>query len=194
MMRSLTSKTLPVPSLNSPLAEPEGRVAEPPLETPTPSRPWLLPLSDHGSARSLTPEQVNALSPVALAYIGDAVYELFVRGMFLFPPKRIQAFHQQVVSQVRAEQQAYQVQQLTPLLTEAEQDLLRRGRNASSRGPRRVDSQIYQQSTGFEALVGYLYLTDPARLVELLSTLTFDSPQRTITIPPVVGTSEDDTP
>lgn len=120
---------------------------------------------------ALTPEQINSLSPVALAYIGDAVYELFVRGMFLLPPKRIQVFHQQVVNQVRAEQQAQQVQRLLPLLTEAEQDLLRRGRNASSRGPRRVDSQIYQQSTGFEALIGYLYLTDPARLMELLGGL-----------------------
>ena len=120
---------------------------------------------------ALTPEQINSLSPVALAYIGDAVYELFVRGMFLLPPKRIQVFHQQVVNHVRAEQQAHQVQRLLPLLTEAEQDLLRRGRNASSRGPRRVDSQIYQQSTGFEALIGYLYLSDPARLMELLGSL-----------------------
>lgn len=120
---------------------------------------------------ALTPEQLNSLSPVALAYIGDAVYELFVRGMFLLPPKRIQAFHQQVVNQVRAEQQAHQVQRLLPLLTEAEQDLLRRGRNASSRGPRRVDSQVYQQATGFEALIGYLYLSDPARLMELLGSL-----------------------
>lgn len=139
---------------------------------PSPSSlQWLLQFSAYNSATALSPEQAQALSPVALAYIGDAVYELFVRGALLQPPKRIQAFHRQVVNQVRAEQQAHQVQQLMPLLTADEQDLLRRGRNASSRGPRRVDSQIYQQATGFEALVGYLYLTNPARLVELLSTL-----------------------
>lgn len=135
----------------------------------SPSLQWLLQFSAHRSDAALSPAQAQALSPVALAYIGDAVYELFVRGAFLQPPKRIQAFHRQVVNQVRAEQQAYQVEQLLPLLTDAEQDLLRRGRNASSRGPRRVDSQIYQQATGFEALVGYLYLTNPARLAELLS-------------------------
>ncbi|HZG37224.1 MAG TPA: ribonuclease III domain-containing protein [Nodosilinea sp.] len=145
-------------------------------ETPA-SLEWLLQFSAHSSALALSPEQVNSLSPVALAYIGDAVYELFVRGMFLLPPKRIQAFHQQVVNQVRAERQAHQVQQLMPLLTEAEQDMLRRGRNASSRGPRRIDSQIYQQSTGFEALVGYLYLTDPGRLVDLLSALDLSAPE-----------------
>lgn len=138
---------------------------------PPPSLQWLLQLRGKGLAGTLSPEQVNLLSPVALAYIGDAVYELFVRGLFLMPPKRIQAFHQQVVNQVRAEQQAHQVSQLMPFLTEAEQALLRRGRNASSRGPRRVDTQIYQQATGFEALVGYLYLTNPDRLAELLSGL-----------------------
>ncbi len=155
---------------------------------PSASLLWLLRFSAHDSAGSLTLEQVNALSPVALAYIGDAVYELFVRGSFLLPPKRIQAFHQQVVNQVRAEQQARQVQQLLPLLTAAEQDLLRRGRNASSRGPRRVDSQIYQQSTAFEALIGYLYLTDQSRLAELLNTLdlsvTPSSPQAASENPP----------
>jgi ribonuclease III family protein len=152
-------------------------VAEPLAGSPHSSLQRLSQFSAQGSELDLTPDQVRSLSPVALAYIGDAVYELFVRGLFLLPPKRIQAFHQQVVNQVRAEQQAQQVQQLLPLLTEAEQDLLRRGRNASSRGPRRIDSQIYQQSTGFEALVGYLYLTDPARLGELLNTLSFDPPQ-----------------
>lgn len=152
-------------------------MAEPLAGSPHPSLQWLPQLSSQGTAMALTPEQINSLSPVALAYIGDAVYELFVRGLFLLPPKRIQAFHQQVVNQVRAEQQAQQVRQLLPLLTEAEQDLLRRGRNASSRGPRRVDSQIYQQATGFEALVGYLYLSDPARLGQLLKALSFDPPQ-----------------
>lgn len=146
-------------------------MAEPFPEALPASLAWLLQFKAQGCDPAISPEQAKALSPVALAYVGDAVYELFVRGQFLLPPKRIQAFHQQVVGQVRAERQAHQVQQLLPLLTEAEQDLLRRGRNASSRGPKRVDSQIYQQSTGFEALVGYLYLTDPARLVDLLSSL-----------------------
>lgn len=145
-------------------------MAEPSPQMPD-SLQRLLMFSAHSSAMALTPEQVNALSPVALAYIGDAVYELFVRSSFLLPPKRIQVFHRQVVNQVRAEQQAYQVDLLLPLLTPAEQDLLRRGRNASSRGPRRVDSRVYQQSTAFEALIGYLYLTDPGRLAALLGTL-----------------------
>ncbi|MGF1568458.1 MAG: Mini-ribonuclease 3 [Nodosilinea sp.] len=130
-----------------------------------------------GLTMTLPEEQIQSLSPTALAYIGDAVYELFVRGSFLLPPKRINDYHRQVVSQVRAERQAYQVEQLSPWLTEAEHDILRRGRNASSRGPKRIDGQIYQRATGFETLVGYLYLTNPVRLAELLAQVNLVDPE-----------------
>jgi ribonuclease-3 family protein len=126
--------------------------------------------------RRLSEHQLRSLSPVALAYVGDAVFELFVRRTLLMPPKRIQLYHRQVVNQVRAEQQAKYIQQLMPLLTEAEYDIFRRGRNSSAKGPKRLDGQIYQQATGFEALVGYLYLTDLDRLVELLGQLQVAQP------------------
>jgi ribonuclease-3 family protein len=124
----------------------------------------------------LSNEQVQSLTPTALAYIGDAVYELFIRGSFLLPPKRIQSYHRQVVDQVRAEQQAEVLNQLTPQLTPAEQDVLRRGRNSSPRGPKRLPMGIYQRATGFETLLGYLYLTDPDRLAELLGQLDLSDP------------------
>jgi ribonuclease-3 family protein len=116
----------------------------------------------------LSDHQLSSLSPVALAYIGDAVYELFVRGALLIPPKRIQAYHRQVVDRVKAEQQSWYLQELMPWLTDAEKDILRRGRNASPRGPRRLNGQTYQAATGFEALIGYLYLTNLDRLAEIL--------------------------
>jgi len=128
-------------------------------------------LMAQGAGMGLSAHDLQALSPVALAYVGDAVFELFVRGALLVPPKRIGAYHKQVVNQVRAEQQAHYLQQLLSLLTAAEQDILRRGRNASPKGPKRLDGQTYQQATSFEALVGYLYLTNLDRLVELLSQL-----------------------
>lgn len=124
-----------------------------------------------GGPVDLSDHQLRSLSPVALAYLGDAVYELFVRSTLLIPPKRLRTYHQAVVSQVKAERQSFYLQQLTPLLSEAERDILRRGRNASPKGPKRLDRQTYQQATGFEALIGYLYLTNPDRLVELLSHL-----------------------
>lgn len=117
----------------------------------------------------LSDAQVNALSPVALAYVGDAVYELFVRTGCLFPPQRPQHFHQQVVEQVRAERQAEVLALISDHLTEQEQDIVRRGRNASPRGPRRLAPITYQQATSLETLLGYLYLTDTPRLAELLN-------------------------
>lgn len=120
------------------------------------------------SSQQLT---VESLSPVALAYIGDAVFELYVRMQFVWPPQRIQAFHQQVVSHVKAEQQADYLVQLMPNLHETEADIVRRGRNASSKAPRRLSAKVYRQATAFETLVGYLYITNQERLFELLNGL-----------------------
>jgi ribonuclease III family protein len=122
----------------------------------------------------LTVGQVKRLSPAALAYVGDAVYELYVRTHYLMPPKRLQRYHEQVVAQVRAETQASQLRSLEPYLSAEEQDILKRGRNASSKGPKRIDPTVYQQATGLETLIGYLYLTNPQRLVELLTLLSFE--------------------
>jgi ribonuclease III family protein len=122
---------------------------------------------------AINPNQVPQLSPAALAYLGDAVYELHVRSKFLFPPKRSHVYHQQVVAQVRAEAQSSHLQQLLPHLTSAELDTSRRGRNAANGRPRRLDPEVYQQATSFETLIGYLYITNPQRLAELLALLQF---------------------
>nr|WP_238718264.1 ribonuclease III domain-containing protein [Petrachloros mirabilis] len=117
----------------------------------------------------LLPVEVSRLSPSALAYLGDAVYELFIRTQCLFPPSRAANYHQQVVAYVKAETQAYLAQVLHDTLTDTEQQIFRKGRNAAGRGPKRIDLNIYQQATGLETVVGYLYLTDPERLKDLLS-------------------------
>ena len=119
--------------------------------------------------------QIERLSPIALAYIGDAVFELYIRELFLFPPKRIADHHHQVVTQVRAESQAVHLSNLLPYLTDEEKEILRRGRNASTIKPRRLSRKIYQQATSLETLIGYLHLTDRERLLELLAKLKFDS-------------------
>ena len=119
--------------------------------------------------------QIERLSPIALAYIGDAVFELYIRKLFLFPPKRIADHHHRVVTQVRAESQAVHLSNLLPYLTDKEKEILRRGRNASTMKPRRLSRKIYQQATSLETLIGYLHLTDRKRLSELLAKLKFDS-------------------
>lgn len=123
-------------------------------------------------SRSLT--EVQQLSPAALAYLGDAVYELYIRNRYLLPPKRIERYHRQVVAQVRAESQARHLRSLQALLTDAELEIVRRGRNAASGGPKRLAPEIYQQATSLETLLGYLYLTNPERLTQLLAQLELD--------------------
>ncbi len=124
----------------------------------------LLPFSP----APLSPAEIGAIAPISLAYIGDAVFELYVRSRLLFPAKRIRDYHQQVVAQVKAEQQAQHIESLIPYLTDIEKDILRRGRNATSGRHRRADPSSYQKATGFETLVGFLYLSDHSRLLELL--------------------------
>lgn len=114
-------------------------------------------------------QQVQRLSPAALAYLGDAVYELYIRTYYLMPPQRLQSYHKEVVAQVRAEAQASYLQMLQPHLTQTEQDIVRRGRNAVHRIPKRLAPEIYQQATSLETLLGYLYVTDPSRLAQLFS-------------------------
>lgn len=118
--------------------------------------------------------EIQRLSPSAWAYLGDAVYELYIRNWYLLPPKRPHQYHQQVVAQVRAETQAHHLARLTPYLTATELDIIKRGRNAAFRRPKRLDPEIYQQATSFETLIGYLYIKDPQRLSELLAYLELE--------------------
>jgi ribonuclease-3 family protein len=119
-------------------------------------------------SQQVSQAQLQQISPSALAYLGDAVYELYIRMLYLVPPQRLETYHNSVVSSVRAETQAEIMRQLTPYLTNTELEIARKGRNAAYRRPKRVDPHTYQQATSFETLVGYLYLTEQKRLNELL--------------------------
>ncbi|MEL6158884.1 MAG: ribonuclease III domain-containing protein [Cyanobacteria bacterium J06623_5] len=146
----------------------------PSISLPSEGRPHFLHLRPDDQ---LSSEQLRSLSPISLAYIGDAVFELYVRSRLLMPSKRIRDYHHQVVTQVNAEQQAHYVDTLFPHLTEDEQDLVRRGRNATTGRHRRASGQDYQKATGLEALIGYLYLSDQPRLCQLLDLLGIRSCQ-----------------
>lgn len=127
-----------------------------------------------------SPSQLQQISPASLAYLGDAVYELYIRSCYLLPPKRSKDYHQQVVAQVRAETQAAILQLLEPHLSEPELEILRRGRNGATTNPRRLDPKIYQQASSFETLMGYLYLTNPQRLTQLLTYLELNPTSKVI--------------
>jgi ribonuclease-3 family protein len=108
---------------------------------------------------------------LALAYIGDAVYELWVREHLLRRGvQRVEELHLQTVALVRAKGQAEKVALLTEHLDETERNVFQRGRNAKGRRPQSVDLHTYRQATALEAVIGYLYLTGKKeRLQELLN-------------------------
>lgn len=122
----------------------------------------------------LEEKNLNEYSSLLLAYIGDAVYELLVRTQIVTAgQRRIKDIHQDAVERVRAEHQASIVRRLYDHLTKQEQDIVRRGRNVKSSPPKNADLQDYRLSTGFEALIGYLYLKgDQERLLQIFQLVT----------------------
>jgi ribonuclease-3 family protein len=99
------------------------------------------------------------MPPLALAYIGDAIYEMYVRQYLLsLPNHRPNHLHRQASRIVAAKAQAKLLIEWLPLLDEEELDIVRRGRNAKSgSAPKSADILEYKHSTAFECLIGYLY-------------------------------------
>lgn len=99
------------------------------------------------------------LNPLALAYMGDAVYEVFIRQYVIsLPNHRPNHLHRQSIRFVSAKAQAKTLAKWMPLLTEEELEIVKRGRNAKSgTSPKNADIVDYRHSTALECLVGYLY-------------------------------------
>ena len=108
------------------------------------------------------------LSPLVTAYIGDAYFHLYVRTRLLQITKKIDKLHDLSAKIVSATFQADAYKKIEKYLTEDERDIFRRGRNAKSHAPRVATVAEYHASTGFEALLGELYLKNNlARLDEI---------------------------
>lgn len=119
----------------------------------------------------IKPMDVMNLQPLVLAYIGDAVYEAYVRTMLVVNKKtNVNMLHKMSVKYVKAQAQSDIVRRIMDRLTPEEQDVVRRGRNAKSATvPKHAEITDYRYSTGYEALIGYLYLLNQTdRLMEIL--------------------------
>ena len=109
----------------------------------------------------LPPDQIRGISSIGLAHMGDAVYELLVRTWLCAHGKATgKGLHRATVALVCAPKQAELAQRILPLLTEEEQAVFRRGRNANVHSiPAHASRAQYQQATALEALFGWLYLS-----------------------------------
>lgn len=114
---------------------------------------------------------VRAYSPLTLAYIGDAIYDVIIRTAVVERSNRpANELHKRTSSFVKAQTQAAMIEVLLPELTEEEEAVYKRGRNAKSyTTAKNASVGDYRKATGFEALVGYLYLKERTdRILELV--------------------------
>ena len=105
--------------------------------------------------------EVNSYNPLVLAYMGDAVYEVFIRNMLIERKKiSVHKLHVKSILYVKASAQAEVLHKIIEELNEDELSIVRRGRNAKSGTvPKNAKVIDYKYATAFEALIGYLYLT-----------------------------------
>ena len=116
---------------------------------------------------------LRTYSPLTLAYIGDAIYDLIIRTLIVkHGNSRPEKMHKRASALVKASAQAEMIERLLPMLTEEEHAIYKRGRNAKSYTMAKNATMLdYRKATGFEALMGYLYLKeDMSRLIDLVKT------------------------
>ena len=111
--------------------------------------------------RAKSPEEINMLSPLTWAYVGDCIYELYIRTDLVTKTKlKPHKLHIETIKYVKAKAQADILKRIEENLTEKELEIVRRGRNAENHHlPKNADPADYMYSTAFEGLIGYLYLT-----------------------------------
>ena len=121
--------------------------------------------------RSKSEEEVNMLSPLTWAYVGDCIFELYIRANLVNKYKlKPHKLHIETIKYVKAKAQADFLKSIEDKLTEKELNLVRRARNTQNHHlPKNAELADYTYATAFEALIGYLYLTkQDERLNEIL--------------------------
>lgn len=103
----------------------------------------------------------HLLPPLVLAYMGDSVFEMFIREKLITEGGRnVHNLHKRAITYVRAKAQSLMIHELESVLSDEESEVVRRGRNANPHTvPKNADMSDYRYATGFESLIGFLFLT-----------------------------------
>ena len=120
------------------------------------------------------------MQTLSIAYVGDAYFHLFVRVKLLSYKYKVGDLHRLGAQIVSAVYQSKAYHEIEPMLTEAERDIFKRGRNAKSRTSHSSTNAEYHDSTGFETLLGMLYLEGKNARLEEIATAAFDYSMRSI--------------
>ena len=126
---------------------------------------WIQNLTPQGS-----PEEIGVIQ---LAWLGDSVWELHQRLRHIHIPLKSRDLHLSVVNEVKAQAQSKSLDEIEHLLNSFEINLIRRARNKTKRFPKSSDPVIYSRATGFETLIGWLFLKDPKRLSKIFEYLEY---------------------
>ncbi len=128
--------------------------------------------------REFSKDEARMLNPLQLAIIGDAVFEIFVRNYVLTQNTALSAnkIHINAIGYVKAKSQSNIMHEIEGFLNEEEEAVYKRGRNAKSPTvPKNAEVRDYRMATGFEALVGYLYLTGNKERLEFIFNKSIES-------------------
>lgn len=122
-------------------------------------------------------KRAGEYSPLVLAYIGDSVYEVYVRSRIIaeHPDLPAHKLHIEAIKYVKAHAQSNSIEWLQNVLDEEETAVFKRGRNAKSPTvPKNAQLTDYRRATGFEALVGYLYMTSRIERLEYIMCMAYE--------------------
>lgn len=120
--------------------------------------------------------KIDNINTLALAYLGDAVFELYIREYLLKKNiVKVSELQKEAIKYVSAKNQVRLLEKINEILTFEELEIVKKGRNAKShKAPKNTDILTYKHATGFEALVGYLYINDTQRLDEIINKILED--------------------
>ena len=124
---------------------------------------WIKNLVPHVSSQEI--------GVIQLAWLGDSVWELHQRLRHVHIPLKSKELHLTVVNEVKAQAQSKSLDDIEHLLNSFEINLIRRARNKTKRFPKSSDPVVYSRATGFETLLGWLFLKDPKRLSKIFEYL-----------------------
>lgn len=127
--------------------------------------------------REFSKNEARMLNPLQLALIGDGIFEVFIRNHILTQNMALSAnkIHIKAIGYVKAKSQACIMHEIEKNLNEEEEAVYKRGRNAkSSTVPKNADVRDYRMATGFEALIGYLYLIGDKERLEFIFKKSID--------------------
>lgn len=120
--------------------------------------------------------KTDNLNTLALAYLGDSVYELYIREHLLKKGiQKVNILQKEAIKYVSAKNQTLILDEIKEYLSEEELEIVKKGRNTKShKAPKNTDILTYKHATGFETLIGYLYINDKIRLNEIMNKILED--------------------